>query len=442
MQVNELRNDELEKEFEVILPAAEIDSEVQKRLSELAKKVSIPGFRVGKVPFSLVEGKYKNSIFAEITEAKLKSSISSVIQDKKLNLLAAPDVTNLEANPGSDIKFSFKLELKPSFEVPKFSEMTLEKVTIVSSEEELQQMRDMMRSWRAKEMEIEDKKHKSAKGDVVVIDFKGYSGDVAFEGGEAKEFKLELGSASMIPGFEDQIMGKKIGDEFDIKVTFPEAYHSADLAGKEAKFEIKLHKILKKELPEWNDEYAKELKYENLAALEDFVKRGSAARHTESINLLTKIRLFNKIDESLDFGLPAKMVAKELDNLMSQLQREGEISERDDKSSYEKVAKRRVKIGLVLAEYARVRNISVNDQDLQSEIFRQAKQMNWDKAALDHVIKFYKSNPDAVIALRDSILESKAVDHIIKNEIKVQNIEISQKDLESLLDKEAEEALW
>jgi trigger factor len=442
MQVNELRNDELEKEFEVIVPASEVNSEVQKRLSDLAKKVSIPGFRVGKVPLSLVEGKYKNAIFAEIAEEKMKSSISSIVRDRNFDLLSTPDVTSLEANPGSDIKFSFKLEIIPKFELPKFAEMTLDRVAVLPSEKELQKMRDMMKKWRAKEVEIADKKHKSAEGDVVVIDFKGFQGDVPFEGGEAKEFKLELGCGSMIPGFEDQIMGKKIGDEFDIMVTFPEAYHSADLAGKEAKFEIKLHKILKKELPEWNEDYAKELKYESLAALEDFVKRSVISTHSESIALLTKIRLFNKIDEAVEFVLPSKMVEKELANLMSQLKKEGEVSEKEDDASYEKVAKRRVKIGLILAEYARAKNITVVEQDLQNAIMMQAREMGWDRSGFESLLKFYKGNQEAVVSLRDSILESKAVDYIIANEIKTNNIEISPEDLAILLDKEAEEALW
>jgi trigger factor len=442
MQVNELKTEELEKEFEVIIPASEIDVAVQNKMKDLAMKISLPGFRPGKVPMNVLKNKYENSVFAEIAEEKFKSTLGSIIKDRNFDLLNAPEVINFDAKPGQDLKFSFKLELKPTFDLPNFSEMTLEKVELSFSDEEIKEMQDVVRKWRAKEVEIEDKKHKSLEGDLAVIDFKGFKDGVAFEGGEAKEFKLELGSKGMIPGFEEQIIGKKVGDEFEIKVTFPEQYHSADLAGKEAKFEIKLHKILKKELPEWNEDYAKELNYESLDKLNDFVKKLGDSRHAESLNLIAKIRLFNKIDEAVDFSLPSKMVEKEFANLMAQLEKEGESTGEDSKENYQKVAKRRVKIGLVLSEYARVKNITVTENDLHSAIMMQSRQMGFDKAGLDHLIKFYRENQNAVLGLRDSLLESKAVDYILSEEVKVSEVKVSVKELESLLDKEAEEALW
>ena len=441
MQVNELKSEELEKEFEVIIPASDIDLLVKDKLGNLVKNVSIPGFRPGKVPMSVVKNKYENSVFAEAAEEKFESSLGSIIKDKNFDLLSPPEVINFDAKPGQDLKFSFKLELKPSFTLPKFSEMTLDTVEVDLSDSDIKEVRDSVLGWRAKEVDVEDKKHKSADGDIVIIDFKGFKDGVAFEGGEAKEFRLALGSKNMIPGFEEQILGKKLGDEFDIEVVFPEEYHAADLAGKKAKFEIKLNKILKKQLPEWNDDYAKELNYKNLQELEEFVKKMAESKHAESINLLTKIRLFNKIDDAVTFSLPIKMIDKELKNLTSQLKQEGESVEDDSKDSYQKVAKRRVKIGLVLSEYARVNNIDVTENDMQSALMKQARGMGLKNDAFEHLIKFYQNNQSAVISLRDSLLESKAVDNILSSEIKIQKTRISVKDLEILLDKEAEEAL-
>jgi trigger factor len=442
MQVNELKTEELEKEFEVIIPATEIDLAVQNKMKDLAMKISLPGFRPGKVPMNVLKNKYENSVFAEIAEERFKFTLGSIIKDRNFDLLNAPEVINFDAKPGQDLKFSFKLELRPNFDLPNFSEITLEKVELSFSDNEIKEMQDVVRKWRAKEVEIEDKKHKSLEGEVVVIDFKGFKDGVAFEGGEAKEFKLELGAKAMIPGFEEQILGKKVGDEFEIKLTFPEQYHSADLAGKEAKFEIKLHKILKKELPEWNEDYAKELNYESLAELNDFVKKLADSKHAESLNLIAKIRLFNKIDEAVNFSLPSKMVEKEFANLMAQLEKEGESTAADSKEDYQKVAKRRVKIGLVLSEYAKAKNITVTENDLHSAIMMQSRQMGFDKAGMDHLIKFYRENQNAVLSLRDSLLESKAVDYILSEEVKMSKVKVSVKELESLLDKEAEEALW
>ena len=319
--------------------------------------------------------------------------------------------------------------------MPTLPAIDLEKYTVTKKvttldEAEVEKSIENIRKNRST-AEKQDEKYKAADGDVAVIDFKGFIGDEAFEGGEAKKHHLILGSGAFIPGFEDQIIGHKAGDKFDVNVKFPAEYHAANLAGKDARFAVELHEVRKHILPELNDELAKSVGQESLDALREHIRKILNDQYDEAAKREMRNELLDLLADKVKLDLPETLVDQELAMAKSEHDRAhnscdgdcGHDHKWDDKKE-RKDAERRVKLGLILAEWGTQNKVEVTRDDLQQAIWAEAARY----PDPHQVFEFYNKNQNALAMLRGMIFERKALDamltHVKTKEKKVKAEEL------------------
>lgn len=455
MKIEQIKDESLEKHFKVTVPAKSIDSEVEKEVTKLSKTMKLPGFRPGKVPASLIKKKYGQAVRGDVLEKQVKSSITKIIEDNKLEPSEQPDIEDLKADEGKDLSFVVKMGVLPEIKHPDLKKFKLEKPTLkVDAKEVEAKLKEVV---EANPEYTKESKAKAVDGDQVEMDFTGYVGKEAFEGGAAKNHKLVLGSKQFIPGFEEQLVGAKAGDEIKVKVTFPKEYHSKDLAGKDAVFETKIHKVFKASTPKADNDLAKKFGFEDLDALkkdiENNLKRGAEGQILEYL----KLKLFDQLEKDLKFDVPQKTLDAEYEAIrkqMSHMEKQEEEEEKakgsqkkaapkakktdskDDEKTYKKIALRRVKIGMFMADYARKNNIRVEKRDLNNAITEQSRMFPGNQ---QFIIDFYTQNPQALEGLKGQILEEKAVKQILDKEVSMKEKEFTSKSLETFLKKELED---
>lgn len=272
MQVTETESKGLKRAYDVLVPAAVINQKIETRLQSMGQRLKVPGFRPGNVPMKVLQQKFGKSVMAEVLEQTVNQSAKDAMEMKKLRpaLPAKIEITNYEE--GGELAFKMAVEVLPEVPSMDFSKITLERLVVDVPASEIDQGLERLRE-RNRNFIPKDKSAKAAEGDVVVIDFTGKKDGVAFEGGSAKKFRLGLGSGQFIPGFEDQLIGAKAGDEKTVKVTFPKEYHKEDLAGEPVEFDVTVHEVLEPQTPELNDEFAKEIGFDTVKELRDAVEK-------------------------------------------------------------------------------------------------------------------------------------------------------------------------
>ena len=271
MHVTETLSDGLRRQFKVVLPAATVDGHIHAKLVEIGKTVKIPGFRPGKIPMSLLQKRYSGSVMGEVLETAVQDSTNQAMSDRGLRPAMQPKVEIVSFAPGIDLEFTLDFETLPDVPEPDLAGITLERMTAEVADEKIDENLAKLATNR-KNYTAVDPARPSELGDQVVIDFLGKIDDVAFDGGAAEKFALTLGSGQFIPGFEAQLVGASVGDERVVNVTFPADYGSAELAGKDAAFEVKVHEVRAASLPELDDAFAKTLGLEDAAALRQAVR--------------------------------------------------------------------------------------------------------------------------------------------------------------------------
>jgi len=385
------------------LEAAEIEKVSDEVLGKYGEKAKMPGFRPGHVPLNVLKAKYGQDAWADAVNKAIQSDMEKFIDEKKLRLADNPklDLADKEIKMGEAVEYSLEFDVLP--ELPKID---LEKITLVREvadvpESEIEKALANLAKARA-QFEVAEGKA-AAKGDVAVIDFKGFVGDDAFEGGEAKKHHLELGSGQFIPGFEDQVIGHKAGDKFDVNVKFPDGYGAANLAGKNARFEIVLHEVRAPSEPEINDELAKAVGQENVAGLRDHIKKILAEQYEIGAAQQMKNELLEILADKVKMELPETLVEKEV-----ALAREEkpEMSEKDARREAEK----RVKLGLILSAWGEAENISVSKDEVQQAVFSEAYRSG---ANPQQVLEYYQSNPSALSMMRGVLFERKVLDAMV-----------------------------
>jgi len=421
MKVNEIKNEGLELHCEVTVPSDKISSTINLKLQNLAKNLKLPGFRPGKVPFKVVEQKYKAAVVNEAMQAEIESTVSEIIKDKKLKLATQAHIDDLKYEEGKDVKFKVIFERMPEIKVSDFSKIKITKPVVKIKDSEIDDKINELFASRA----TFKKAAKTAKAelkDKVIIDFEGFVDGVAFEGGKATDFGLVLGSNSFIPGFEDQLVGSKAGDDVTVKVSFPKEYRATELAGKKSEFKVTVHEVQKPEKLEINDEKAKEFGSKDLADLKKTVETMLSRGYEAPAYTYQKMKLFDQLESTLDFDVPASLLKKELDGLKGQIsQFKDEDPELKGKSPKEleayseKVALRRVRIGLMLADYADKNQLKPTSDDFRSAIMTQARAY---PGSEQQIFEFYQNNKQALQSLSGPILEDKAVRHILETQVK------------------------
>lgn len=397
------------------ITAEDIQKAADKILTEFGKTAKMRGFRPGHIPLSMLRQKYNASAWGEAIDKALNSDLQNYVNDKKLRLAAQPKVNFDGYNIGKDVEYSMEFDILPELPAIDLEKITVTKKVAKFDEKEIDVALENIRKSRST-AEKQDEKYKAADGDVAVIDFKGFIGKEAFEGGEAKKHHLILGSGAFIPGFEDQIIGHKARDEFDVNVTFPKEYHAENLAGKKARFEVKIHEIRKHILPELNDDLAKAVGQESVAKLKEHIRKIITDQYAEAAQREMRNELLDVLGDKVKMNLPESLVEQELN--MAKQEHDAQHAHCNDKDCKDhkwdekqekKDAERRVKLGLVLAEWGTQHRVEVTRDDMQNAIWAEASRYPDPK----QIFEFYNKNQNAVTMLRGMIFERKALDTML-----------------------------
>jgi trigger factor len=436
MQVHELKNEGLKREYKVTLPAKDLNSKVENELKSTAKTIRMDGFRPGKVPLQVVRKKHGASILAEVMQRAISDATEKLLEERKIFPVLQPKIeVNDNFDEGKDLEYTVAVEVYPEIPEIAFKEIIVEKPVVDVSDKEIESgMERLLRSRRS--FEPLARKRAAKEGDTVVIDFLGKVDDVPFDGGAAKDFRLELGSGQFIPGYEEQLVGTKTAEKKDVTVTFPENYGSKELAGKEAVFEVTVNEILEPKLPEVNDAFAVEVGYADLAALKEDIKKQITLDYDNMARFKMKKELFDALETLCVFEAPESMVKIELDSLQKQTAQENAGSEKNDKETKEQkkeleaISLRRVKVGLLLSDLGRKNNVEVTQDEVRSEVFRMARNYPGQE---QQVLEFYQKNPQALEQLKGPILEDKVVDYLFEN-VQTKETKISSEKLQAFMD--------
>lgn len=419
MNVTELKSEGLKKSFKIVVSAQDVENSVDAKLQKIAKTVKLPGFRAGKAPMAMLKQKYKDSVMAEVLEDVIQSSVAELIKDKKLRPAMTPDVKVVAFGEGKDLEFDVSLENLPEIKVGDFSEIVLEKEMAEVPAEEVEKALKYLSEARKESVKIEEDRA-AAKGDITVIDFTGSVDGVEFQGGKGSDYPLELGSGSFIPGFEDQLIGKKAGDKVDVNVKFPENYHAKDLAGKDAVFAVEIKELRANKPVELNDEFAKSLGEENLDKLKEVISNRIKGDYENASKMKLKRQLLDVLDAKYNFEVPQSLADAEYKAIVDQYEQakkynqldesEKEKSEEELLAEYKNIAVRRVKLGLLLSEVGQSAKVTITPDDINKAIMNEARKYpGQEKMVLDYYLK----NKQAVDALKAPVFEEKIVDHII-----------------------------
>jgi trigger factor len=422
MNVTETKSDGLSREFRVSIPKADLAAKLSAKITEIQPKVQLKGFRPGKVPPAHIRKMFGKSLMGEIVEAAVQETSSKALEDKALRPASRPSIqldvaADKVVSGEADLDYHMSLEVMPEFEPTDVTGISVERMVAEPSEEEITTALTRI----AENNKAYDTKDGAAeKDDAVVIDFVGRIDGEKFEGGSAEGTTLVIGSGRFIPGFEDQLTGKKAGDELDVNVSFPDDYPVDTLKGKPAVFETKVKEVKSPRTPEIDEEFAKTLGLENLDALKNAVKGQLSGELNMASRQQVKRVLLDALDERHSFALPPLMVKAEFEQIWAQFEQEksaGRLSDEDKgksddelKAEYGKIAERRVRLGLVLAEIGRRASIDITNEELGQSLRQEASRYPGQEK---QVIEFYRQNPNALAQLRAPIYEEKVVDHIL-----------------------------
>ncbi len=389
-----------------VLSVADIQAESDKILMEHGKTAKIAGFRPGHIPLDVLRQKYGSSVMHETINNMMNADMDAYATEHKIRLAGSPDAKVEKMEEGKDVEYTLEFDILPPLPKIELEKITLTKKVADIDEEEVQRgLINLAKSRRVSEKIEED--ISAEIGHVADIDFKGFLGDTPFEGGEAKHHMLELGSNSFIPGFEEAIVGKKRG-KFDINVTFPSDYHSKELAGKQVKFEIVLHGLRKNVIPEINDALAKEVGQESLDALMEHIRKILAEQYKLASIRDMKEELLETLSDKVKMDVPETLVSQEVEMAKHQSEHDGE---KFDEKSAKKEAERRVKLGLILAEWGNQNKIEVTQDEIQQAIFQEAMKYPGQHEA---VFDYYSKNRQAVSMLRGILYEQKVLDKMLE----------------------------
>ena len=439
MQIKELKKEGLSHTYAVTVSKEDLASKLEEKIKEMQPQVSLKGFRPGKVPVGHIRKMFGQSIMKDLVEEVVNETSQQAINDNKIRPAGQPKV-DLRANGEevtkgeADLEYQLTVETIPEFEPVDPEKLKFTRLTHEANAKELDKEVAKLAEGQ-KSYEKKAKTAKAKKGDAVLINFVGTVDGEAFDGGAMEGHQLVLGSGSFIPGFEEQLIGVKAGDEKDVKVTFPDPYQAADLAGKEAVFATKVIEVQGEKDAVIDDEFAQKFGVADLEALKAAVKTQYEGQLEMQTRMKLKRAILDELDKKHKFELPPNMVEMEFTNIWNQVQAEkeaGQLDEDDAKKSekqlekdYRKISERRVRLGLVLAEMGQKHEIQISNEEIQQAMFAEARQYPGQE---QQVIEFYQKNPQAIAQLRAPIYEEKVVDLII-DKAKVTDKKVDKKTL-------------
>ena len=444
MQVTETLSSGLKREYKVVVNAAELGKELDAKLIDMSKRANIKGFRPGKVPVPHLKRVYGKSAMAEVVQKAIDDNSKAVLTERNLKPAYQPEVklpedeaeVNAIIDGKGDLAFSMAFEIIPNFELVDHGGLELARHVVEVTEDHIG---ETLKRLSSQSKNFEEKKDKAENGDQLTISFVGTIDGTEFEGGKAEDVPLEIGSNQFIPGFEDQLVGAKAGDDKTVKVTFPETYGVKELAGKAAEFAVKVAKVAAPQEAVIDDEFAKKLGFEDLAKLKDMIKGRVTAEFGQMTGMKLKRDVLDALDKVYSFELPEKLVEAEFNGIWNALTREMEkakksfadegTTEDDAKKEYHAIAERRVRLGLVLGTIGEKEAVQVNEQELQAALLARVRQFPGQEK---QVYDYYRKNPQTLIELRGPIFEQKVVDLLVSR-AKIADKNVTREELSAMV---------
>ena len=412
-----------EVKFEITVEATKFEDAMKKVYFKSAKYFNIPGFRKGKAPMQIVEKYYGPEIFYEDAFNEVaQEALEEAVEENKLDVVSRPEVDVKQMEKGKDLIFTVVMQTKPEAEVSKYKGIEIKKVEYNVTDEDVEHELHHMQEHNSRLISVDDRAVES--GDTTTIDFEGSVDGVPFEGGKAENYDLEIGSNTFIPGFEDQIIGMKIDEEKDVKVKFPEEYFSKELAGKDAVFKVKLHEIKKKELPELDDEFAKDVsEFDTLDELKADIKAKQEKQNEEKAKYETQDAVIKALCEKTKVKIPSGMVEMEVENMLKDFEQRLAYqglnlaqyfkmmgkTEEEVKKEYEPQAIEGIKSRLALEAVIKAEKIEATDKEVEDKMKEMAK--NYGKENDEEFLK----NENVRNYIKQGLESEKAIDFLVKN---------------------------
>jgi trigger factor len=474
MQVTQTSADGLKREFHIVVPNAEVESQIASRLDELGRTIRLPGFRPGKVPAQLLRRRFGQTVRGEVMETTLQNSTAEAIREHNLRPALPPKVDIVSFAEGADLEYRMSVELLPEIPEPSFADLGIERLVVEIPDEDIDRAIERLAE-QQRQSEIVDRPAES--GDILVADIEGRVEDRAIPGASGTNRQIVLGTGNFIQGFEEQLIGAVAGEQRTIRLTFPADYGVADLAGREAVFAVDVKEVQQRAPLVIDDSLGRAVGLESLAELREEVQQRMRRDYAAAARLRLKRALLDKLAERHDFLVPAGMVDLEFDAIWAAHQATpppvdsagaGEVggeaaavaggeaaadsageaaadsadapagvaADEALRAAYHKIAERRVRLGLLLAEVGRNNNISVTQEELNQAIIREARRhVGHERRVLD----LYRQHPEAVARLRAPIFEDKVIDFIIEL-AKLDERHVSPQELFSMPEPEGEDA--
>ena len=426
MQVTETLSEGLKRGFTVVVPGAELEGKRQARLTELGRSMKLPGFRPGKVPLSIVRQRYGSAVTGEILEQTVNDATRDLLAERgmrsatqpKVDLVRGP-IEGAGGKEAGDLEFTVELELLPEIAQPDLGSISLTRLKAEPDAATVDKaLADIAK--RQRSFDTIDEQRGAVPGEVLTVDFVGKIDGVAFDGGTASDVNVEIGGSGFIPGFAEQLEGLAPGEERAINVTFPAEYQAAELAGKAATFDVTAKALKRPVDAELNDDLAKTLGFEGLEEVRELISKQVQQEYDQISRMRIKRELLDALSEKADFAAPEGMVESEFAAIWQRVEadrKEGRQDEEDAgkdeetlRADYRRIAERRVRLGLLLAEIGRRANIAVTQEEMVGAMRAEAGRYPGQEQM---VIDFFRKNPQAAETLRGPIFENKVVDYVL-----------------------------
>jgi len=438
MQVTETSAEGLKREYTITVPAGDLEQEIIRRLGEIGRQVRLPGFRPGKVPMQILRTRFGSSVRGEVLQNTLQASSAEAISERQLRPALPPKVDIVSADEGADLEYKMALEVLPEIPEPSFADLDLERLVVEVPDEEVDRAIERVAEQQRKSEVAE---RPAENGDILLVDVEGRIAEREIPGAGGKDRQIVLGTGNSIPGFEDQLVGATAGEHRKVRVSFPADYAVADLAGKDADFDVDVKEVRRRLPIAIDDELGQAVGLENLAELRQELRQRLQRDYDAASRLRLKRSLLDKLAEGYDFPVPPGMVDLEFDNIWRQYQAQREAppgaagadaipdtgeadieeagadgggvdqSQEAAMAEYRKIAERRVRLGLLLAEDGRKNNITVTPDEVNQAITREARRHPGHER---DILDFYRQNPGTIDTLRAPIFEEKVIDFIVE----------------------------
>jgi len=438
MQVNETLNEGLKRGYAITVTAAELEAKVNEKLAEAQPEVEMKGFRKGKVPMALLKKQFGQKVMGEAMQESIDGAMQEHFEKSGDRPAMQPDVkmANEDWKEGDDVEVTMTYEALPEIPEVDLSSITLEKMVVKANDAAVEEALANLAE-TAQDFEAREEGAKAEDGDQITFDFLGKVDGEAFEGGAAEDYPLVLGSNSFIPGFEEQLVGVVAGDEKDVTVSFPEDYQAPHLAGKEAVFECKVKEVKKPVAAKVDDELAKKFGAEDLAALKSQIAERLEAEYAGASRAVMKRGLLDELDKLVSFDLPPSLVEAEAGQIAHQLWHEDnpdvqghDHPEIETTDEHKKLAERRVRLGLLLAELGQKAEVQVTDAEMTQAIMNQARQYPGQERQF---FEFVQQNQQMQQQMRAPLFEDKVVDHVFE-QATLNEKEVSKEDLQKAVE--------